>query len=127
MIRQSFNVKHYWKVIVYYNIDYNFFDLVEADLDNISSPVKERIKVFTLLNQHKAKGVTISSLKYNTSIVLISRHHSIEDFISTIVHEAEHIKQAMLDKYNVEDKDEPPAYTIGYLVMKMFKAWRYLI
>ena len=127
MIRQSFNIKHYWKVIVYYDIDYNFFDLAEADLAHINSPVKERIHIFTLLRQHKIKGVTISNLDLNTSIVLITRHRSIPDFISTIVHEAEHIKQAMLNKYKVDDKKEPPAYTIGYLVMRMYNVWRYLI
>ncbi len=35
------------------------------------------------------------------------------DYINSIVHEAEHIKQAMLKAYRVEDKGEPPAYTIG--------------
>ena len=35
MIKQQFNVKHYWKVIVYYNIDYNFFNIIATDLKQI--------------------------------------------------------------------------------------------
>ena len=31
MIKQVFNVKHYWKVVVYYNIDYDLFDYIEDD------------------------------------------------------------------------------------------------
>lgn len=31
-------------------------------------------------------------------------------------------KQAMLEAYKVDDKGEKPAYTIGYLTSKMWKA-----
>jgi len=33
------------------------------------------------------------------------------------------IKQAMLEAYEVENSGEPPAYTIGYLVEKMWKVF----
>ena len=43
------------------------------------------------------------------------------DYVSSIVHEAEHVKQSILKAYNVPDEDEAPAYTIGFLVMKMME------
>jgi hypothetical protein len=49
------------------------------------------------------------------------------DYISSIVHEAEHVKQAILDTYDIEDKGEAPAYTIGYLVMQMYEVFRILV
>ena len=33
------------------------------------------------------------------------------------------MKQAMLEAYDVRDKGEPPAYTIGYLVAKMYRGY----
>ena len=48
-----------------------------------------------------------------------NEHKTIEDYINSIVHEAEHVKQAMLKAYKVDDSGEPPAYTIGFIVMKM--------
>ena len=57
-------------------------------------------------------------------MVLFNTHDTIEDYLNTIVHEAEHIKQAMLKAYNVNDIGEPPAYTIGYIVMRMYRVFR---
>lgn len=70
---------------------------------------------------HSAKAVTISSSKDKTSVVLFNIHKNKYDYINSIVHEAEHVKQAMLNYYDVEDAGEPPAYTVGYLVMKMLE------
>ena len=39
--------------------------------------------------------------------------------LSVIAHEAEYIKQAMLDYYNIADEGENAAYTIAYIAMKM--------
>lgn len=33
----------------------------------------------------------------------------------------------MLDAYSVEDSGEPPAYTIGYLVGRMYEGFKKLI
>ena len=68
MFKHIININNYWKVIVYYNIDYNFFD-----------------------------------------------------YINSIVHEAEHVKQAMLAYYNIEDEGENAAYTIAYIATKMLQ------
>ena len=65
-----------------------------------------------------------SSGAYHTSIVILKKHSSVEDYINSIIHEAEHVKQAMLSTYMIEDKGEPPAYTIGYLVMRMWRVFR---
>lgn len=40
--------------------------------------------------------------------------------------EAEHVKQDMLEYYGVEDANEPPAYTIGFLIMKMLQVFNNL-
>lgn len=120
MIRQLINIDDYWEVIVYYNVDYNFFDKIASDLKAISTPV-ERIYDIYLNLRTNAKAVTCSNYTYRTSIVLFNKHKSRIDYINSIIHEAEHIKQHMLKAYNVADEGEPPAYTIGYIAMQMLK------
>lgn len=119
MIKQYINIDNYWKVVVYYNINYNLFDYIVKDLNNINPNTKTIINVYKNMFTRKAKAVTISNIKYKRSVVLFNTHKSFSDYINSIIHEAEHIKQAMLKAYNVDDEGEVPAYTIGFIVMKM--------
>lgn len=122
MIRQVINVNNYWKIIVYYNIDYNLFDYIARDLYyEVSSPVEKIDEIYHNL-LHNAKAVTVSSITNHVSVVAFNIHRNKYDYLNSIVHEAEHIKQAMLRAYRVEDIGEPPAYTIGFVVMKMLQS-----
>ena len=123
MIKQEFKVERYWQVVVFYNLDFNLFQYVEDELLDIGFSHK-KIKSLLHILSFKAKAVTCSNSKRHISIVLFNRHDTITDYIDSIVHEAEHIKQSMLKVYGVEDKDEPPAYTIGYLVSRMYPVFR---
>ena len=118
MIKRIININNYWKVIVYYDIDYNFFDYIEYDLLYYGTPV-ESIKRIYYNMRTNAKAFTYSNAKYKTSIVGFNIHYNKYDYINSIVHEAEHVKQAMLDYYNIIDKGENAAYTIAYIAMKM--------
>lgn len=120
MIKQVFNIEHYWKVIVYYDIDYNLFDNIYDDLYNANISTKQIYRVYKNMVTHKAKAVTVSNINKNISIVLFNKHKTNKDYINSIVHEAEHIKQHILHKYHVKDSGEEPAYTIGYITMNMF-------
>lgn len=123
MIKQIINVNNKWKVIVYYDIDYNLFPYIAQELYKARVPKEEIEKVYDKMYSRKAKAFTLSNLKTKTSIVGFNVHKDRNDYINSIVHEAEHVKQAMLEYYDVEDRDEPPAYTIGFLVMKMLQVF----
>ena len=118
MIKQLIDIDGYWKVIVYYNIDYNFFSDVAFELKAIGSPVEKIDDIYYNL-RNGAKAVTCSNFKSKTSIVIFNKHKSRYDYVNSIIHEAEHIKQHMLKAYRVSDEGEPPAYTIGYIAMKI--------
>ena len=127
MVKQQFHIEQYWEVIVYYNLDYNLFNIIANEMYNAGADEELVSEVYYMLNSNKAKAVTYSNLDKHISIVLFNPHTSKRDYLNSIVHEAEHVKQAMLKVYQVEDKGEPPAYTIGYLVMKMYEVFRCLI
>lgn len=123
MIRQVFDIEDYWKVIVYYNVDYTFFPIIAKELEHIGTSREAVDDILHKLKSGEAKGVTCSSLDNYCSIILFGRHHSRKDYIDSIVHEAEHVKQAMLSAYHVADRGEPPAYAIGYIVAKMYNVF----
>ena len=127
MIRQQFYVEHYWEVIVFYGLDFDLFDIVEEELLNIGFPLREIDALYYQLWSGNAKAVTCSSLYHHTSIILLPPHPSPQDYLDSIVHEAEHVKQAILEAYQIEDKGEPPAYTIGYLISKMYPVFRNIL
>lgn len=120
MIKQIINIDNYWEVIVYYDIDYNFFNDIVKELNYLNAPVEEIDKIYYTM-KYKAKAFTYSNLKYRISIVGFNKHFDKYDYINSIIHEAEHIKQHMLRSYKVLDEGEPPAYTVGYVATKMLQ------
>ncbi len=122
MIREVILVEDYWKIIVYYNIDYNLFNYIAKDFYSIGTSYKTVNRIYKIMKSYKAKGVTLSNKDKHISVVAFNKHKTRLDYINSIVHEAEHVKQAMLKAYKVDDKGEPPAYTIGFIVMKMLES-----
>lgn len=121
MIKSSINIDDYWKVIVYYDIDYDFFYVIYKVLRKYRISNRTIEEIYYIMSNHYAKAVTISIEEYNVSIVLFNKHKLYYDYINSIIHEAEHIKQSMLYFYNVGDYGEPPAYTVGYIASQMIK------
>lgn len=121
---EIFDVESYWRVIVFYNVDYDFFNEIWKLLKKAGASEKTIRLIYRTMSAGRAKAVTYNSIEKHMSIVLFNRHRNQTDYINSIVHEAEHIKQAMLEAYEIEDVAEPPAYTIGYLVGKMFSCFR---
>lgn len=127
MIKQDFDIDGYWEVIIFWDLDYDFFDDVCLELMKIGFPKPAIEEAYTSLKYGNAKAVTCSKIEEHISIVVFNVHDSTSDYINSIVHEAEHIKQAILKAYNIEDRGEAPAYTIGYIVKKMFEVFRTFI
>lgn len=125
MIRHEFDVENYWKVIVYYNVDYSFFNSINKELLRAGFSKEPLDEMWYSFSEDDAKAVTCSNIKKHVSYVLFKYHPNKLDYINSVVHEAEHVKQAMLEAYDVRDAGEPPAYTIGYLVSKMYRGYLY--
>ena len=96
------------------------------DLLIINTSCKTINNLYHNMSTHKAKAVTVSNINLHSSVVLFNPHRRKYDYINSIIHEAEHIKQSMLYAYNVPDYGEPPAYTIGYIAMKMLMLFKHI-
>lgn len=121
MIKTVLNIDNYWKVIVYYDVDYDFFNVIYNTFRKYRVSNNVIREIYFIMSKYKAKAVTVSIHDYNISIVLFNKHKSYYDYINSIIHEAEHIKQSMLYFYQIDDSGEPPAYTIGYIASQMIK------
>lgn len=121
MIKQIIKIQDYWKVIVYYNIDYNFFDYIKNTLRQVDCENDTIKRIYDNMYHNKAKGVTISNINLHISVVLFNNHLLKYDYINSIIHECEHIKQSMLRAYNIDDVGEPPAYLVAYLSIKLLQ------
>ena len=121
MIKKVFNIDNKWKVIVYYNIDYNLFSYIANDIYNLGMSDKLVNRVYKMMKSGRAKAVTISSPVKKCSIVGFNSAKSDYDLINSIAHEAVHVMEAMLNYYDVNIEGEPPAYTIGHLVQIMLQ------
>ncbi|MBP3201272.1 MAG: hypothetical protein J6M39_06455 [Lachnospiraceae bacterium] len=121
MIKKIFNIDNKWKVIVYYNIDYNLFEYIADDIRNLGVSDKSIYRIYKMMSSGRAKAVTISSLVKKCSIVGFNHAKSDYDLINSIAHEAVHVMEAILNYYKVDITGEPPAYTIGHLVQIMMQ------
>ena len=124
MIKQSFSIDGYWEVTVYWNLDCDFFSDVEFELLKIGFRKYAIEEIYDTLGDGEAKAVTCSRVEEHASVVIFNPHSSKADYINSIVHEAEHIKQAILAAYHIEDGGEAPAYIIGYIVSRMYDVFK---
>lgn len=119
MIKRVVDINGYWKVIVYYDIDYNLFSIIANTLYSINCTKHQIETIYNNMFYKHSKAVTISSITKKVSVVLFNKHKNYNDYINSIVHESEHIKQSMLYAYNIEDYGEAPAYTVGYIASQL--------
>ena len=122
MIKYQFSIEKYWRVIVFYDLDYHYSDIVERKLLKWGFDKEYLDEFWYCMTEGGGKAVTFNNMGKHLSIVIFNKHDDIADYLNSIVHEAEHVKQAMLDTYDVEDEGEPPAYTVGHLAMLMLEA-----
>ena len=121
MIKKIFNIDNKWKVIVYYNVDYNLFYYIANDIYKLGASKKVINRIYKMMKSGKAKAVTISFPLKKCSVVAFNPSTSDYDLINSVAHEAVHVMEAMLRYYNVDIEGEHPAYTIGYLVQIMLE------
>ena len=81
MIKQIFNVKHYWKVVVYYNVNYDLFDYIISDLNSVIISRKTLNNIYHNMSTRRAKAVTVSNIKEHISVVLFNYHENYYAYI----------------------------------------------
>ena len=120
MIKSTIDVAGYWSIVLFVDVDYDDFDIIESALTDILAPIYIIDEIYDKISYKLNSGVTFINSNYRTSIVCINKGSTKEQVINTISHEADHVQAAICDYYNVPLDSEQAAYLIGYLVGKMY-------
>ena len=120
MIKSTIDVAGYWSIILFVDVDYDNFDIIESALTDILAPIYIIDEIYDKISYKLNSGVTFTNSNFKTSIVCINKGSTREQIINTISHEADHVQAAICDYYNVPLDSEQAAYLIGYLVGKMY-------
>ena len=120
MIKSVIDVAGYWSIVLFVDVDYDRFDIIESALTNIFAPISVIDEIYDKISYKYDSGVTFTNSDFRTSVVCINKTTSREELINTITHEADHIQDDICDYYNVPLDSEQAAYLIGYLVGKMY-------
>ena len=126
MIKSVIDVDGYWSVVLFVNVDYDRYDIIESALTDILAPISVIDNIYDKISYKFNSGVTFSNPEFRTSVVCINKTTSREELINTISHEADHVQDAICKYYNVPLDSEDAAYLIGYLVGKMYYSSRRL-
>lgn len=126
MIKSVINVAGYWSIVLFVDVDYDKFDVIESALTDILAPISVIDEIYDKISYKLNSGVTFTNSKYKTSVVCINKTTTREELINTISHEADHVQDVICDYYDVPLGSEQAAYLIGYLVGKMYYASRSL-
>ena len=120
MIKSTIDVAGYWSIVLFVDVDYDRFDIIESALTNILAPISVIDEIYDKISYKYDSGVTFTNSDFRNSVVCINKTTSREELINTITHEADHIQDDICDYYNVPLDSEQAAYLIGYLVGKMY-------
>ena len=122
MIKSVINVDNKWKIVLFINIDYDKYNVVESALTDILTPTSVIEDIYDKIGYAYNSGFTYNNPDYRTSVVGINKTTSRKEMINTIAHEASHVQAAICDYYNIDLDTEDSAYLIGYIVEHFYKA-----
>ena len=120
MIKSTIDVAGYWSIVLFVNVDYDNYNVVESTLTDILAPISVIDEIYDKISYEFNSGVTFTNSDFRTSIVCINKATSREELINTISHEADHVQDDICRYYNVPLDSEQAAYLIGYLIGKMY-------
>ena len=115
-----------WNVLVYYNVTVDDYVEVVDALQQIECPPKFIKKAFRTL-RYKNTGFTFSNTDYLMSIVCVGAATDVEQFVSTVIHEAKHVQSHICSYYDIDERSETAAYLIGHIIQRMYRFFEKLV
>lgn len=115
-----------WNLEIYYNVQPRDFEEIKIALYELGCSISVVRKTLQTI-KHKNTGFTFTNSMLKTSMVCITAATSVDQFISTVVHEIKHVQSHICSYYNVPEKGEEAAYLIGYIAKRMYRVLRKVI
>ena len=122
MIIQDIYLKDYdWSIRVYYEIDAVYLHSIMNDLEALHCEDPEEC-LDRFLKAGLNSGLTYTSPKQNSSLVLIGKTSSPAEFQSTFDHEKGHLATHIAEVLDIDLYSEDYQYLVGEIGKQMFPA-----
>ena len=109
------DIDGYWGVIVNYDYNIGDYDELWAVMRSFGMSNADAKKSLRVLSDYNT-GMCISNEDIRMSAIFISKATSSSEFWSTVIHEAKHAADAIIDYYGVDWQGEDASYLTGYMV-----------
>ena len=123
MIRDKVYIEEYdWTIYAYYDVDDSDIDEIIDSLISIGSDYQRVQDAYAILEQSEANyGITYSNHILKTTVLVIGRANSAEQFLNTFVHELRHIENHITKTYNLDNNSEEVCYLIGNIAQRLYR------
>ena len=122
MIRSVINIKDYWTIIIFININYDKFYIIEDELLNINASYNIIDEIYNTISFKCNMAFAYTNPKLRISIVGINKVTDIEEMLDSIIHEVDHVQADICEYYNVPLNSEDAAYLIGYIIKLLYRS-----
>ena len=122
MIRSVINIKDYWTIIIFININYDKFYIIENELLNINASYYTIDEIYDTISFKFNMAFAYTNPKLRTSIIGINKATDISELLDSIIHEIDHIQADICKYYTVPLNSEDAAYLIGYIVKLLYRS-----
>lgn len=122
MIKRIINIKDYWTIIIFVNIDYNRYDIIEEELLNLNASYDIIDEIYDTISFDYNKAFKYTNPRLRTSLIGINKTTDIEEMLDSIVHEVDHVQADICEYYDVPLNSEDAAYLIGYIIKLLYKS-----
>ena len=129
MITHVFHIsQHDWLVKAYINSDDSDADLILGELWSVGADMDTMRLAFRNLREWKVNtGLTYTSHWHRTTIMVVSKTTSAEEFFNTLVHEMCHVKTHICKYQGIDLESEEASYFIGGLARDLFPHVKHLL
>lgn len=114
--------KYDWMVDICYDATPRNADAIVGALEDLGCPRRHLYKAERLLRSGTPnEGLTYSDRYGRHTIIVITRASSIGEFISTTIHEVDHLTDHISQYYNIPYDSEENSYLIGDIAKTIYE------
>lgn len=129
MIKQNIYLKEYkWYVTVFYNTSIDNLNDIINKLKEMDISKNDLYLAYENIIDNKINtGFIYTNFKKRETLITIGKANSKEEFINTVVHEANHLQSHIATYYDIDEKGEEVSYLIGDIVKRMYSIFKKII
>lgn len=125
MINIEFNIDKYdWKVYLYLDVDESNAEFILNKLSELHCNYSRALAACKVISDdYMNKGFTYTNYPIQTSLIIICKADNTGQCINTIVHEINHLKSHIANRYNLSETSEEVSYLCGNIAELIYNEY----